>query len=304
MGIMNWLLGDPEPAGDGRVDNGGAAPKPRVDNGGAAPKPRADDGAPAPKPRAESAAKTVASRLPDAEPGSEDASGGKSADAAPKAGSAAPRARLGRRALSDGEALETEAMMVDSVGRALDAFARIEAAVQPLVGMLQATAKSAAKSEQDRRQQNLDLRAHITGETDRLAETLRERITQESAIELWRAVAPALDELDHVLREEALGEARGVESVRLVRRKLRDAFSRLGIEEIAVEPRITQFDPHLHEGQPHDGDDAPAGLAAGTVTAVRRTGYVLGDRVLRCALVTVVTMGDPQRVPQTPPVKG
>jgi molecular chaperone GrpE (heat shock protein) len=175
---------------------------------------------------------------------------------------------------------------VEQLMKAVDAVARIEAAVQPLVGMLQATAKSGARSDQDRKQQLLELRAHITGETDRLAETLRAQITREAAVEVWRALVPAIDEIDHVLRE---APARGLESLRLVRRKLRDAMSRLEIEEISVEERITQFDPELHEGKPHDGDgDDAAGLAAGTVVRLERTGYAAGDRVLRCAQVTVV----------------
>jgi molecular chaperone GrpE len=154
--------------------------------------------------------------------------------------------------------------------------------------MLQATAKAAARSDQERKQQFLDLRAHITGETDRLAEALREEMTRESAIELWKAIVPALDEIDHVLREEALGETRGAPSVRMVRRKLRDALSRIGIEEIAVEDGVTEFDPHVHEGTPHDGDQGGEKLAAGTVARVERAGYTLGDRVLRCARVAVV----------------
>jgi molecular chaperone GrpE (heat shock protein) len=174
--------------------------------------------------------------------------------------------------------------------RAVDAVARIEAAVQPFVGMLQGIAKWGVKSDRDRQQQFLELRAHITGETDRLAETLRAQITREASVEVWRALVLAIDDIDHVLREApTVGETRGIESLRLVRRKLRDALSRLEIEEISVEARITQFDPELHEGQPHDGDgDDAAGLAAGTIVRLERTGYVAGERVLRCALVTVV----------------
>lgn len=179
---------------------------------------------------------------------------------------------------------------VDQVLKATSAVARIESAVQPVVGMLQAIAKSVARSDQDRKQQFLDLRAHLTGETDRLVETLRAQITREAATEVWRALVPAVDDIDHVLREAAtLGETRGIESLRLVRRKLRDALSRLEIEEITVEAGISQFDPELHEGKPHDsdGDDA-AGLSAGTIVRLERTGYTAGERVLRCALVTVV----------------
>lgn len=233
--------------------------------------------------------------------GGDDAAEPRPAEGAPKALAAeaegegtAPPAKAERSRRPERLPLEGDADMVNAalghVARAVDAVARIEAAVQPLVGMLQATAKSSARSDQDRKQQMLELRAHITGETDRLAETLRAQITREAAVEVWRALVPALDEIDHVLREApTLGETRGLESLRLVRRKLRDAMSRLEIEELSVEERVTQFDPELHEGKPHDGDgDDAAGLSAGTVVRVERTGYAAGDRVLRCAQVTVV----------------
>lgn len=266
---MNWLRGEPE---GGETPADGVASKPGTAKSDAPPK----------------AEETKSAETKSAESRSAET---KSAENKSVDGKAAPppaRVRVAR-APTEMELGAAQAMFMDAVDRGLDAFARIEAAVAPLVGMLQATAKTAAKSDQDRKQQFLDLRAHITTEMDQLAEKLREQITREAAIEIWRSVVPALDELDHVLREEKLGEAKGMDSVRMVRRKLRDAFERLGIEEIAVEERQTQFDAHLHEGKPHDGDAGNVGgLAAGTVTRLERTGYTLGDKVLRCAMVTVV----------------
>jgi molecular chaperone GrpE (heat shock protein) len=182
---------------------------------------------------------------------------------------------------------------VEHVTRAVEAIPRIEAAVQPLVAMLQATAKTGSRSDQDRKQQFLDLRAHITQENERLAEALRSRIVEEAAVEVFRGVVPAMDEIDHVLREKTIADGRGGDSIRLVRRKLRDALSRLGIEEIPIEEGVTDFDPELHEGKPHDGegDDDAGGLAAGTIARLDRIGYMAGDRVLRCALVTVAKQG-------------
>ena len=179
---------------------------------------------------------------------------------------------------------------IEQLARGLDAVMKIEAAVQPLVGMLQATAKSISKSDQDRKQQFVDLRAHLTGEIDRLADTLRERVAREASIDVWKAVLPALDDIDHVLRETAEGgEIRGADSLRMVRRRLRDALSRLGIEEIRVEEGVTIFDPIFHEGKPYEGDDATVNaLPKGTAVRVERMGYAAGDAVLRCTLMTVV----------------
>lgn len=254
MGIMDWLRRGADDAAEPRPEEGADATAPN----------KPEDEAPAEIAADERAAKT---ERPEG----------------------AARIERPRRPPADADVARVSIVM-EHVTRAVEAIARIDAAVQPLVGMLQATAKAGARSDQDRKQQFLELRAHITGETDRLAETLRAQITRDAAVEVWRALVPALDEIDHVLREApALGETRGIESVRLARRKLRDAMSRLEIEELSVEERVTQFDPERHEGKPHDGDGSDAvGLSAGTVVRLERTGYAAGDRVLRCAQVTVV----------------
>jgi molecular chaperone GrpE (heat shock protein) len=255
VGIIDWLRGGAEETGEPRPADGAAATAPK-------------------RPEVEATAEAA---KPDAA----------KAERAEKPERAEKIERPRRLPLEGAEAIWNS--LVEHVILGGEAIARIEAAAQPLVGMLQATAKANARSDQDRKQQFLELRAHITGETDRLAETLRAQITREAAVEVWRALLPALDEIDHVLREAAaLGEARGLESLRLVRRKLRDAMSRLEIEELSVEERVTQFDANFHEGKPHDGDaEDTAALPAGTVVRLERTGYTVGDRVLRCAQVTV-----------------
>ncbi|MFT3767159.1 MAG: nucleotide exchange factor GrpE [Minicystis sp.] len=263
---MNWLLGSAEEAGEQPAAGNGAPKK------AAAPEGEAPDGE-GEAPKAEKAAAKAEKSAP-----------AKGAPAKADKGAPAKGTRELLLGMAEPDEQAVRALM-DHVARALDAVPRIESAAQPIVGMLQAIAKAAARSDQDRKQQFTDLRAHITVETDRLAEAMRRQIAEEAAIEVWRGFAPALDEIDHVLRETALGEARGVDSIRLVRRKLRDALSRLGIEEITVEERVTPFDPEIHEGKPHEGDDEA--LPDGTIVRLERTGYIAGERVLRCALVTV-----------------
>ncbi len=180
--------------------------------------------------------------------------------------------------------------LVERVVAGLESITRIEEATTPLGTMLENISKSLAKSEADRRQQSLDVRGHFTREMNELRTALQDRLVTEAAIDVFSTLLPALDDMDHVLREvSAQNEVRGFESLRLVRRKLRDAFSRLGIEEIRVEEGVTLFDPNIHEGQPYDGEDPKLhSLAPTTIVEVQRMGYVAGEKVLRCTVVSVI----------------
>jgi molecular chaperone GrpE len=69
--------------------------------------------------------------------------------------------------------------------------------------------------------------------------------------------------------------------VELTLKELLAAFSRAQIE--AIDPVGEKFDPHLHQAmQMVDSSEPP-----GTVVQVYQKGYLLNDRVLRPALVTV-----------------
>jgi molecular chaperone GrpE (heat shock protein) len=179
--------------------------------------------------------------------------------------------------------------IVEHVERTATGFEQVLEGVQTLTGMLQAVAKSAARADQERKQQFLELRAHLTTETDRLIGSMRDEATREASVEVFRAVLPALDEVDHVLRENEAGAEVRAESVRILRRRLRDALSRLGIEETPIARRETTFDAEVHEGRPYGGDlEAIAGLAPHVVVDVERNGWTGFGKVLRHALVTVV----------------
>ena len=178
---------------------------------------------------------------------------------------------------------------VEHVERTKLGFEQVIEGVQTLTGMLQAMAKSEARWDQERKQQTLDLRAHLTTETDRLIASMRDDVARETSIEVFKAILPALDEVDHVLQENEVGSEVRAESIRILRRRLRDALSRLGSEETPIAKRETAFDAELHEGRPYEGDpEAVAGLAPRVVVDVERNGWTGFGKVLRHALVTVV----------------
>jgi molecular chaperone GrpE (heat shock protein) len=78
----------------------------------------------------------------------------------------------------------------------------------------------------------------------------------------------------------------------LVRQKLVEGLRALGLEEIAVEPGVTVFDPAVHQVAERD---LPEGLVLdtdvprGTVLFRRRAGFQLSGRVFRPPQVIVKT---------------
>lgn len=74
-----------------------------------------------------------------------------------------------------------------------------------------------------------------------------------------------------------------VEGVRLTEKDLLAAFDRHGVKRI--EPKGEKFDPNLHMAVAQ----APGAVPAGFVQDVAQPGYMIGDRVLRAAMVIVST---------------
>ena len=90
---------------------------------------------------------------------------------------------------------------------------------------------------------------------------------------------------------DALASADGpfkalVEGVELIERDLLKTLERHGIKKL--EPHGQKFDPNLHQAM-FEVDDAS--VPSGTVTQVVQAGFVIGDRVLRPALVGVAKGG-------------
>ena len=72
-----------------------------------------------------------------------------------------------------------------------------------------------------------------------------------------------------------------IAGIELTERALLDAFARHGLSRIGVKGEA--FDPNKHQAVAQHPADQPAG----TVAEVMQPGYVLGDRTLRAAIVSV-----------------
>jgi len=95
---------------------------------------------------------------------------------------------------------------------------------------------------------------------------------------------PILDDLERALAADT-GEAsadsyrRGVE---LIHRQILDLLTRRGVKPIETVGQ--RFDPHLHQAV---GSEAVPGVPEGEILEELRRGYLLGDRLLRPAMVKV-----------------
>ena len=116
----------------------------------------------------------------------------------------------------------------------------------------------------------------------------RRRVEAEKAETYQTAVGgiikrylPVLDDMERALdaRPAGLAWADGVE---LICRKLQSILEAEGLKRIEAEGQ--QFDPNFHEAI---GQETVEGVESGTVIAVVRNGYMLGERVIRPAMVRV-----------------
>jgi molecular chaperone GrpE len=99
--------------------------------------------------------------------------------------------------------------------------------------------------------------------------------------DIVKKVLPLLDDLQRALQNRPVDElwANGIE---LIVRKFQTTLESEGVKRIEAED--TEFDPNFHEAISHEPNDE---VESGHVIAVVQNGYMLGERVIRPALVRV-----------------
>lgn len=99
--------------------------------------------------------------------------------------------------------------------------------------------------------------------------------------DIIKKVLPALDDLERAIQNRPAdnGWANGIE---LIARKLQNLLEAEGVKRIEAEG--LEFNPNFHEAISHEPNDQ---VESGHVIAVVQNGYMLGERVLRPALVRV-----------------
>jgi molecular chaperone GrpE len=99
--------------------------------------------------------------------------------------------------------------------------------------------------------------------------------------DIIKKVLPALDDLERALQNRR-AEDPWADGIELIARKLQNILESEGVKKI--EALGKEFDPNFHEAISHEPAD---GVKSGYVIGVVQNGYMLGERVVRPALVRV-----------------
>lgn len=99
--------------------------------------------------------------------------------------------------------------------------------------------------------------------------------------DIIKKVLPALDDLERALQNRPADDA-WANGIELIARKLQNLLDSEGLKRI--EAKGTTFDPNFHEAISNEPSDE---VESGHVIEVVQNGYMLGERVIRPALVRV-----------------
>jgi molecular chaperone GrpE len=117
----------------------------------------------------------------------------------------------------------------------------------------------------------------------------REDVRLAGVEEIIRDLLPVLDNFERALQHAEDDSGALLQGVEMIAKQLWDTLERRGVKE--VNPVGQLFDPELHEAvqRVEDGEHPP-----GTVAWVMLKGYIMGDRLVRPAMVGVaVEPSDP-----------
>ena len=121
-------------------------------------------------------------------------------------------------------------------------------------------------------------------------ENYRKRMMREQSLLADRASARVIERILPILDnfEAAIAHGEGGAGVEMVYKELRRVLEEEGLKEI--EAQDEPFDPRIHEAFEAHEDES---VSHPTVASVMRRGYLLGERVLRPAMVSVARPVEP-----------
>ena len=109
----------------------------------------------------------------------------------------------------------------------------------------------------------------------------KENLWTEAKTDTVQAFLPVYDNLERALKQDTADEAykKGVE---MIMAQMKEVFAKLGVTEIEAQGQ--PFDPNLHNAVMHIEDE---NLGENTVAQVFQAGFMLGEKVIRFAMVQV-----------------
>ena len=130
------------------------------------------------------------------------------------------------------------------------------------------------------REQFLRLAAEYDNYRKRTAKE-KESLWTDAKADTIQAFLPVYDNLERAMKQDTSDEAykKGVE---MTMNQLKEVFAKLGVTEIEAEGK--PFDPNLHNAVMHIED---GNFGENTVAQVFQTGFMLGEKVIRFAMVQV-----------------
>ena len=184
--------------------------------------------------------------------------------------------------------------MTEKTARAEDAAASPEA-VDPLAADPQADAVALAAELKDRLLRTLAEMENLRKRTEREVADVRLYGVSSFARDMVGVadnMRRALDAVSPELRSSAEAGVKAlIDGVELTERELQKALEKNGVRQFS--PRGEKFDPNVHQAM----FEVPnASVPAGSVVEVVQPGYMLGERVLRPAMVGV-SKGGPKTAP-------
>ncbi|MGH6609243.1 MAG: nucleotide exchange factor GrpE [Burkholderiaceae bacterium] len=138
----------------------------------------------------------------------------------------------------------------------------------------------------ERAEQNHDQYLRAKAEAENIRRRGQEDVAKayKFAIESFaEGLLPVVDSLEKALQSQEASRETMREGVELTLRQLKAAFAKGNLKEI--DPVGEKFDPHFH--QAISMVPAPEGVAPNHVASVLQKGWMIADRILRPALVTV-----------------
>src|SRR5271154_593662 len=184
--------------------------------------------------------------------------------------------------------------MTEKTARAEDAAAPLEAADRPAAEP-QAEAAALAAEFKDRLLRTLAEMENLRKRTEREVTDARLYGVSSFARDILGVadnMRRALDAVSPELRSSAEAGVKAlIDGVELTERELQKALEKNGVRQFS--PRGAKFDPNVHQAM----FEVPnASVPAGSVVEVVQPGYMLGERVLRPAMVGV-SKGGPKSAP-------
>jgi molecular chaperone GrpE len=192
--------------------------------------------------------------------------------------------------------------MTDNTARAEDAAAQTGTApsADPVQASSQAEAEKLTAELKDRLLRTLADMENLRKRTEREVADARQYGVGSFARDMLSVadnMRRALDTVSPELRASAEAGVKAlIEGVELTERELIKALDKNGIRQFS--PRGEKFDPNVHQAM----FEVPnASVPAGSVVEVVAPGYMIGERVLRPAMVGV-SKGGPKTAPGSRPI--